>query len=222
MLRIYLGRHGQTENNLKHLFNGGSVDTPLTAKGVADAQAMGRMLANINFAKVVTSAMPRAITTAKLALAESHFNSANDIVTDPRLNEMNLGDWDGVAIDALTDATQMDNYAHHPDKFDGKAIHGESYYDIVKRSTQAMAEMTAGMTTGNILIVSHGILLTFMANALLGNDISVGRQRHLLKNASVSVLTKENDQYTELAFSVLPETLANDPELAQQVFRQAR
>lgn len=72
MAKLVLIRHGQSEWNALNLFNGW-VDTKLSEKGIEQARAAGRALAQegITFDKAYTSVLTRAITTLHLALEEA-------------------------------------------------------------------------------------------------------------------------------------------------------
>ena len=88
---LVLLRHGQSDWNAKNLFTGW-VDVPLSEKGVAEAEAGGRMLAEEGLLPdiVHTSLLRRAITTANLALdaADRHWIP---VKRDWRLNERHYG-----------------------------------------------------------------------------------------------------------------------------------
>ncbi|MEM9172065.1 MAG: 2,3-diphosphoglycerate-dependent phosphoglycerate mutase [Pseudomonadota bacterium] len=69
--RLILCRHGQSDWNLKNLFTGWT-DVDLTEKGIAEARAAGRLLADAGFQFDVayTSVLKRAIRTLWLVLDE--------------------------------------------------------------------------------------------------------------------------------------------------------
>lgn len=71
MTQLVMVRHGQSQANLDNRFTGWS-DVALTAKGVAQGKAVGKMLANqgLVFHDVHTSYMKRAIITANYILDE--------------------------------------------------------------------------------------------------------------------------------------------------------
>ncbi len=95
--RLYLIRHGQTEDNLvEHLTGQG--DSPLTERGVEQARANGRLLRELigdgTGFRFVASPLGRAMRTMTLVrdamgLAPAAFES------DPRLMEIHFGDWQG-------------------------------------------------------------------------------------------------------------------------------
>ena len=59
MARLVIVRHGQSQANLANIY--GWTDSPLTPHGIAQAQAVGRLLANeAEYGAVHTSYMPQA------------------------------------------------------------------------------------------------------------------------------------------------------------------
>src|SRR4051794_14051519 len=60
---LYLARHGQTTWNLEHRLQG-QLDSPLTADGIAQADAMAEHLAGTGIVTVCTSPLGRALRTA--------------------------------------------------------------------------------------------------------------------------------------------------------------
>src|SRR6266705_7157441 len=64
-LELYLARHGETEWSRSGQHTG-TTDLPLTARGEAEAAALGRRLAGIQFDAVYSSPMQRARRTAEL------------------------------------------------------------------------------------------------------------------------------------------------------------
>lgn len=68
-ITAYFVRHGQTMLNHYNKVQGW-IDSPLTAKGRADAQRAGRQLKNVPLTAAYSSDSGRAIETAKIALRE--------------------------------------------------------------------------------------------------------------------------------------------------------
>ena len=89
-------RHGQSEWNAKNLFTGWR-DVKLSEKGIAEAQAAGRMLAEAGyeFDIAFTSVLTRAIKTCNLVLEESNQLFVPQIKTW-RLNERHYGALQGM------------------------------------------------------------------------------------------------------------------------------
>ena len=83
-MKIYLTRHGQTQWNKEKRFQG-TMDSPLTEKGIADAKKLGIYLEKIPLDRIVVSPLKRAKDTANLIIGTRKI----PIEVDGRLSEMN-------------------------------------------------------------------------------------------------------------------------------------
>ena len=97
---FYVVRHGQTLFNVMGKVQGWC-DTPLTPEGVAGAEALGRGLADVEFARAFSSDSGRAVQTAS-ALLEARARVRGEAakarfaaVPDPRLREWCYGELEG-------------------------------------------------------------------------------------------------------------------------------
>ena len=116
---ILLVRHGQTEWNLAGRYQGWG-DSPLTALGIAQAQAVGRHLRDLPEARsaaIVTSPIGRARRSADLIRTELGYDLP--LTCDERLREISIGAWDGL--------TRAEIGALVPGIFDGDG-RGEWYF----------------------------------------------------------------------------------------------
>jgi probable phosphoglycerate mutase len=154
---FFVMRHGETEWNAAGRFQG-SLDSPLTARGRAQAIAMGRALAKLGVDRHrwISSPLPRAIVTAALA------RGAAPDVTDPRLAEIGMGDWSGLTradIDAgwpgPTEEGLMAFYARVPG--------GEPLPAVATRVRAFLATLDVPA-----VLVTHGITSRFLRGAVLG------------------------------------------------------
>ncbi len=93
----YLLRHGETEFNLEGRLQG-QQDSPLTARGRAQARGHGALLKTLiaepGTWRVVASPLGRTMDTARLACAELGLPETA-IETDARLMEIAYGEWEG-------------------------------------------------------------------------------------------------------------------------------
>lgn len=90
---IYFVRHGQTVLNKYHRIQG-IIDSPLTAKGIADAKAAGQRLAAIPFTKAYASDTQRAQDTARYILAVNS-GTVKVPTINPAFREENFGYLEG-------------------------------------------------------------------------------------------------------------------------------
>lgn len=213
MTIFYFVRHGETRINQEQRFNGGNVDSPLTEKGVAGAKITGRLLREVHFDAAFASSMPRAVKTARIILKQNFYNYPEQLQTDPRLREIDLGDWDGQKIQAMADHPQFSNYFNRPDLFDAAAVHAEPFAHLLKRSTAAITDyIQSGAQT--VLVVSHGSLLLVLLNQLTGGDLAQVRKRKMLANSSVTLVrAKTQPPFEMIGFNVTADSLAGQPAL---------
>ncbi|MEM8576757.1 MAG: histidine phosphatase family protein [Pseudomonadota bacterium] len=139
-------RHGETEWNVAGRFQGAE-DSPLTARGRAQAAAQGRILAAHGALDSTWCVSPlgRAQATARIAAPDAPWT------TDPALAEIGMGAWTG--------ALRTDLAAAHPALFEAE---GMAWYDHAPdgEGLAALAVRTAAFLhrlSGPAIIVTHGI-----------------------------------------------------------------
>jgi probable phosphoglycerate mutase len=153
---IYLVRHGQTEFNAARRYQG-SLDSPLTALGVAQARAIGLKLRDLIDpveAMLFTSPQGRAQETARLIASEAGIATAP--VVDEDLAEISLGSWDGLTLAEIDTGwpEAWQKLDRHKWYFDAPG--GERYDDFRARLSGALLRVTAHPAASRI-IVSHGV-----------------------------------------------------------------
>ena len=163
---LYILRHGETEWNLADRMQGWE-DSPLTARGRAQAEAQGRVLAGAmpEGCAIMTSPSGRAVETMRIALGLL----AETARHEPRLREVNVGEWVG--------RTPRDIAAEHsfvrPDEdrhlWKFHAPGGETLEEMTERCRAVLAELE-----GPTVLVTHGVtsrLIRCLALGLLPEDI---------------------------------------------------
>ena len=211
---VYMVRHGETQINAEGRFNGGGVDSPLTAKGEAGAQALHKLLQNEHFDRIFVSPLHRAITTEQIVAGPD-----KAFTIDSRLREMALGDWDGGPLGNLATDQQFINYRHHLLEWDYQAVHAESYQSLVKRAGAALVDAADSVPAdGKVLVVSHGIVTTVLANVLTGVDLDHARDSGQVDNSSVTVLDYHAGQWTKRAWNVTADRFAELTAVEKELF----
>ncbi len=152
---IYLVRHGETEWNRAGRMQG-QLDSPLTARGEAQALRIGEtlfeLLDGVDF-ELVASPLGRTRATAAI-IARALDRDPEAMTTDERLMEMTWGDWDGLTR-AEIEARDPDAWARREA---GKWDYcppggGESYAMAAIRVTDWLAEQDPDRP---LIVVSHG------------------------------------------------------------------
>ncbi len=190
-------RHGQTEHNLKGLWNFGDHTDPLTGEG---KQQVLTTAANMTVTPDVIIASPykRTLETATLIAAHVGLTEEN-IVTDARLGEWNVGaDFDGKPLDDYFVVRNVQD-----DRYGFKTVDGESYLDIIKRAGDFLYDIEQQYQGKNILIISHGAVtraLELVANGMsLKHLYEQTRQYKNFDNAEMRVIDfaplPHNEQY---------------------------
>jgi broad specificity phosphatase PhoE len=151
---IYLIRHGQTEYNLVRRYQG-RLDSPLTALGVSQAQAIGRRLSDLLAAEtpIVASPLGRTQATARQIKQAGGFTSP--IATDPRLAEITLGSWDGLTAAQVDEAWPGLREAGPRHEWLFRSPDGETWEALNRRLGAWLADALAGPTP--LIVVSHGV-----------------------------------------------------------------
>lgn len=200
-MKIYFVRHGKTEWNLQHRFQGGQGNSELLKESYADCKSLGEYLKGTHFNAIYSSPLKRAFVTAQKI--EEAMNSRLPIHVDERLREMNLGKMEGMSY---ADAEkkypeQVANFWDHPDLYDPTVIGGESYPHAMARGLDFGRDMIKKYPEDDdkILVVSHGAVLSAIMGALLGYDTAHVRQNGVIYNTSLTILKSKSDgQYFNL------------------------
>ena len=153
--KIYLFRHGETVwNKAKRLQ--GHKDTPLTLKGIKQAQVMGEKLShvlkNIEPKIFISSPIGRAYQTAAI-IADSINFSTESISLEKELKEITFGDWDGLNMEEILLDYELIWQKRTEDKWSFAPPNGESYEVASVRVSRFLKEIPEERP---IIIVAHG------------------------------------------------------------------
>ncbi|MDP3940816.1 MAG: histidine phosphatase family protein [bacterium] len=157
---LYIARHGETQWNVEHRFQG-QKDSPLTENGLRQATELGSKLKNVSFDAVFSSDLFRAMRTAEIAAIE-HKLAVN---TTALLREHSYGKVEGKLIEEARRELHVafDEYERLSDeeKFRYKLVpEGESDEQIVARLITFIREASVSYPGKNILVVTHGGLMS--------------------------------------------------------------
>ena len=93
-MKLYVARHGETEwNRLNKVC--GRTDSPLTDKGLQQAQLLAERLDSCSIDVIIASPLSRAQETARAVAERKHL----PVLTDERLIEQDYGVYEGVQRD---------------------------------------------------------------------------------------------------------------------------
>jgi probable phosphoglycerate mutase len=157
-LEIYLLRHGETVWNRQRRMQG-RLDSPLTLKGIRQAEALGRLMRQLIGAgeghRMLASPLPRAWQTAAI-VAETMEYAADRIERHELLLEMTWGDWDGLTAEEITARDPELWQARIDDRWTVPPPGGgETQQDIIDRAARFLGRVEDGE---RLIVVAHGAL----------------------------------------------------------------
>ena len=148
---LYLIRHGEAAGNKNRTFQG-RVDAPLTDHGRLQLKDLAERFRTVNFDEIYSSPLQRAYETAQAVNTYHH----KTIHLEPGIIELDGGQWEGVHLSQLAQASPelMDAWINHLQDF--QAPGGESFrqvYDRVRETIQRLIRENPGKT---LVLVGHG------------------------------------------------------------------
>lgn len=118
---IYFIRHGESEANVRRVFAGQKDNSPLTKKGIEQANIEGLKVKEmqLNIVKIISSPLIRALDTAKIVAEIIGYDK--EIEIDPRITEYDMGTLTGTPNFEITSKILVgaDN-AENPQDFDNR------------------------------------------------------------------------------------------------------
>lgn len=188
--RFIVVRHGETRWNVEHRIQGNG-DSPLTARGLAQADAIAARLASEPFDALVASDLGRAMQTARRIAART----GHRVVPDARLRERHFGQGEGLTYD------EIDRL--HPGAFsrtremdpDYRVPGGETrreFHERIMRAFEALADEHDGR---RITVVAHGGVLAAIYRVIHGIPVA---QPHTIPiaNAAYNAIAFEADRWS--------------------------
>lgn len=192
--QIIIVRHGQTEWNIRGIRQG-YLDSPLTARGMVQAKALGQRLGREQFTALYSSDLGRAMQTAReIASVTGH-----EIVTDARLRERHLGIFQGLSGDEIVAKYPEERRLMRSRGPSYVIPEGESMVQQVERNIACLNELAARHQGEQIVVVTHGgVVSAFFRHTL---EISLEAPRRFeFVNAGLNVFAREDDNWMLLTW----------------------
>ena len=191
-MRVFLVRHGETEWNRVHRFQGRS-NMPLNETGRKQVSALASALKDASFAAIYASPLSRAVETAE---SIKRFHPDTPFHLEEGFIEMELGEFDGMEA-----STWMKEYpdfrkawAENPGGV--KMPGGENLEEVQARAVDALDRVTGLHPQDSTLVVcSHNfVVLSLLCHT---SGISLDRFRELRQDtAAYSIISRQEDRYS--------------------------
>ena len=168
-MRILLARHGETPWNAEGRYQG-QIDIPLSPVGEAQATALGQRLQDMQIDRAVASPLSRALSTARFELGEAR---AGMLTTDPDLQEIAHGEWEGLLASEIQekDPARLLAWREEPDTV--LMPGGESLRQVLDRSWRGLVRASEGLgESDTLLVVAHDAVNRVLLCRILGLPIA--------------------------------------------------
>jgi glucosyl-3-phosphoglycerate phosphatase len=180
---VLVWRHGQTAWNAQRRFQG-QLDIALDDLGRAQAARAAALLAGFAPSAIVSSDLVRARETAQ-ALADV---TGLPIATDPRLREIDVGVWQGLTFDEVSERFPVEA-AQWRDGGDGRRGGGESLVEVGARAVAAVDDALLNLADGGTLVVvTHGAAGRAIVASMIGLPTPLWRSLGSLANCCWSLM----------------------------------
>jgi glucosyl-3-phosphoglycerate phosphatase len=180
---VLVWRHGQTAWNAQRRFQG-QLDVSLDDVGREQAARAAALLAGFAPSAIVSSDLVRARETAQ-ALADV---TGLPIATDPRLREIDVGVWQGLTFDEVSERFPAEA-ASWRDGGDGRRGGGESLVEVGARAVAAVDDALLGLADdGTLVVVTHGAAGRAIVASMIGLPTPLWRSLGSLANCCWSLM----------------------------------
>lgn len=187
---LYLVRHGVTEWNLAHRYQGSS-DIPLSPRGIEQAELLGESIAPLEVDRVVASPLTRARQTAQIA-----YGKRSPEILD-ELQEFSFGAWEGM--------TEQEIAERYPDSFaafnryeDGFRFPEGDPIDTFIARMDRLIPMLTGAGDESLLAFTHSGVIRHLLCRLLGLPLPSWRRFRISPASLVGLEIKGS--YSSLLF----------------------
>ncbi|HEX6383068.1 MAG TPA: histidine phosphatase family protein [Anaerolineae bacterium] len=166
-LKLLLARHGHAEANRPWTFLG-RTDSPLSARGQAQSEALAAALAQVEINAVYTSPLQRAWQTADVIAAPHGLRP----IADGRLIEQDFGAWEGLSLEEVKAQYAGDVAAWQQDALRYGPTEGENLDQLAARVSGFCDDVRQLHAAATVLVVAHGAVLNTLLCCLLNTPLS--------------------------------------------------
>jgi phosphoserine phosphatase len=198
--RIFLVRHGETEWNRTHRFQGRS-DVPLNETGIRQADALASVLQHETLTAVYSSPLIRAMETARRIMVH-HPHPL--LIEEPDFIEMDLGEFDGMEAREWSRRNPdfMKSWWENPGTL--RMPGGENLEEVQQRAVRALHRIVDDHpANSSILICSHNFVILSLLCYV--QEISLDGFRTLRQaNGAMSILHFDESRMEVVALNQCP------------------
>ena len=190
MVTLYITRHGETKWNSEKRMQGW-MDSNLTENGANNAVSLGKRLNETEFAAIFSSPIGRTKATTNLIRGDRDI----PIYYDEDLREINLGDWEGQIESAINERypKEFDAFWNTPHLY--TPIGGETFGNVIERANRVLNRIKKEYTSGNILIVTHSIVIKCLFSIFKNASIETLWDPPFIHDTSLTIVEMDETGY---------------------------
>jgi probable phosphoglycerate mutase len=197
MTTIYITRHGETEWNKQFRFQGSS-NSELTEKGLLAAELLSERIESMDLDFIIASPLKRAYQTAEIARGIKNI----EIIKDSGLQEINLGDFEGMRYDEIKKLSGDILKMLENDPFTNRYPNGENLIDFYNRIEKTFKNIIEDYKGKSILVVAHGGTIKGIECYYKNKKIEKNWIGNVVDNCSLTCIEiDENNSIKELFYN---------------------
>jgi probable phosphoglycerate mutase len=187
--KITIVRHGETEWN-KTMQLQGHKDSPLTEKGLVQAEMLAETIKSRKFDILITSDLGRAIHTAQIINKNLKLN----ITIDRNLRERAFGIMEGLTREEINLKYKdvLEGYMQRVASYE--IPEGESLIQFNNRIVEAFQQIARTYKNKSVLMVAHGGVLDCVIRKIFNMELNTDRPFSIF-NTSVNTITIDGDRW---------------------------
>lgn len=183
MTHILLIRHAVNDFVKTGRLAGWTPGVHLNEEGQAQAEALGKRLADSTIHRLYSSPLERTMETAQ-AIQQHHPHLP--IITNEQIGEVRYGDWEGMEISKLTGRKMWQVVQQYPSR--AEFPNGETMRGVQTRAVNAIEALVEAHPRETVVVVSHADLIKMVIAHFLGMHLDEF-QRIVIAPASISSLS---------------------------------
>ncbi len=183
MTHILLVRHAVNDFVKTGKLAGWTPEVHLNDEGKAQAEALGKRLADAPIQRLYASPLERTMETAE-AIRQHH--PKLQIVQNTEIGEVRYGDWEGLEINALRHRKMWHVVQETPSR--AYFPNGETMRGVQTRAVNEIERLAAAHPRELVVVVSHADLIKMIVAHYLGMHLD-NFQRIVISPASISSLS---------------------------------
>lgn len=184
-MKLLLTRHGETDWNLIHRYQGQS-DIPLNQTGLRQVKQLAKRLASEKIDAIYSSDLSRAEDTAVEILKTQ--KKTIPLQKDPRWRELSFGKWEGLNHEEIQAQWHDEAAKWYADMVSLSPPSGESLLQLAERVQSALEELKSTHMEQTVLVVTHSGAIQTLLCILLGMDLKRYWQFRVLQ-ASLTIVS---------------------------------